>query len=190
VARELLGAVLVRRAPGEGTTAGMIVEVEAYRGPRDLAAHSAGGRRTARNEVMYGAAGHAYVYFTYGMHYCLNVVTLGEGIPQAVLIRAVAPLEGVDAMRERRGADASVAVDRLARGPGNLCRAFAIDRSLNGVDLTRSVLTIHPGRELRAHEVARSPRIGIDYAGDWVMKPWRFFVRNHPAVSGRRRGVR
>jgi len=177
--------VLVHRT-GEGVTSGMIVEVEAYRGPKDLAAHSSGGRRTPRNEVMYGPAGHAYVYFTYGMHYCMNVVTRGVGIPEAVLLRAVMPLEGIDAMRSRRRVDAKVRDERLARGPGNLCRAFAIDRVLNGADLTDSALTIHAGRRFGAREVASTPRIGIDYAGEYVAKPWRFVVRGHPSVSGPR----
>ena len=167
-------------------TSGTIVEVEAYRGPKDLAAHSSGGRRTARNEVMYGPAGHAYVYFTYGMHYCMNVVTRGEGIPEAVLLRAVAPLDGTDAMRARRGVDPKVRDERLARGPGNLCRAVAIDRRLNGIDLTDSELTLLPGRAFAPREVLRTPRIGIDYAGSYVTKPWRFLVRGHPSVSGPR----
>jgi DNA-3-methyladenine glycosylase len=178
--------VLVHRA-GEGrTTAGIIVEVEAYRGPRDLAAHSSGGRRTARNEVMYGPPGHAYVYFTYGMHFCMNVVTRAVGIPEAVLLRAVAPIEGIELMRERRGASDDVPPHRLARGPGNLCLAFAIDRSLNGADLVDSPLTIHPGKRFAPSQVRRTPRIGIDYAGDYVAKLWRFCVTGEPAVSGKR----
>jgi DNA-3-methyladenine glycosylase len=186
VARDLLGAILVRRSAADETTTGMIVEVEAYCGAKDLAAHSARGRRTARNEVMYGPGGHAYVYFIYGMYHCLNVVTRGEGVAEAILIRAAAPLGGVAAMRARRGADERVPADRLARGPGNLCRAFAIDRSDNGLDLTDSALTIHEGRPIAARDVARTPRIGIDYAGAWISKPWRFIVADHPAVSGPR----
>jgi DNA-3-methyladenine glycosylase len=186
VARDLLGATLVRHRSGEETTVGMIVEVEAYCGSNDLAAHSARGRRTARNEVMYGPGGHAYVYFIYGMYYCLNVVTRGPEVAEAILIRAAAPLDGIAAMRARRGADERVPVDRLARGPGVLCRAFAIDRADNGADLTDSALTIHEGRTIAARDVVRTPRIGIDYAGAWVSKPWRFLVRDHPAVSGPR----
>lgn len=186
VARDLLGCLLVRRVRGDGMSAGTIVEVEAYRGPADLGAHTAGGRRTARNEVMWGPAGHAYVYFTYGMHHCLNAVTRGEGIPEAVLIRALAPVAGQDLMRERRGVGATVAESRLARGPGNLCRAMAIDRTLNGADLTGEALSIHPYRRFPSARIARSPRIGIDYAGAYVDKPWRFFLLDEPAVSGRR----
>ena len=158
--------------------------MEAYCGPRDLACHSARGRRTARNEVMYGPPGHAYVYFTYGMHHCLNVVTRGVGIAEAVLIRAAAPVDGAAAMRERRGLVASAPDFRLARGPGNLCRAFAIDRRQNGADLADSTLTIHPAKRFTAREIRRTARIGIDYAGPYVSKPWRFFVRGEPAVSG------
>lgn len=186
VAGDLLGCVLVRRLPGEVEIAGAIVEVEAYCGPKDLACHSARGRRTARNEVMYGPPGHAYVYFTYGMHYCFNVVTRGEGIAEAVLVRAARPLAGIELMRELRGLDAPVPEARLARGPGNLCRAFAIDRSLNGADLMGSLLSIHRGRTFAAPQVRRSARIGIAYAGPYVAKPWRFYVRNEPAVSGKR----
>src|SRR5262249_19812066 len=151
---------------------------------RDLACHSAGGRRTARNEVMYGPPGHAYVYFTYGMHFCFNVVTRGAGIAEAVLIRAAVPVEGAAAMRERRGLVESAPDFRLARGPGNLCRAFAIDRRLNGADLAGSALTIHQAKRFTAREIRRTPRIGIDYAGPYVPKPWRFFVRCERAVSG------
>jgi DNA-3-methyladenine glycosylase len=186
VARELLGCLLVRRFPGEEPTAGMIVEVEAYCGPRDLACHSAGGRRTARNEVLYGPPGCAYVYFTYGMHHCFNVVTRGEGIAEAVLVRALAPVHGLARMRERRELAAARPDSHLARGPGNLCRALGIDRALNGADLARSPLSLHAGRSFSATEVRRSARIGIAYAGAYVSKPWRFYVRGEPAVSGGR----
>jgi DNA-3-methyladenine glycosylase len=184
VARDLLGCLLVHRAGAEPAV-GIIVEVEAYCGPRDLACHSAGGRRTARNEAMYGPPGHAYVYFTYGMHHCLNVVTRGVGVAEAILIRAVAPTGGLAAMRARRGLSEGVSAFRLARGPGNLCRAFGIDRTLNGADLTGSTLTIHPARSFAACEVRRTARIGIDYAGAYAERPWRLCVRGEPAVSGR-----
>ncbi len=181
MARDLLGCLLVHRA-----AAGVIVEVEAYCGPRDLACHSADGRRTARNEVMYGPPGHAYVYFTYGMHHCLNVVTRGVGVAEAILVRAVVPTGGLAAMRARRELSAGVPAFRLARGPGNLCRAFGIDRTLNGADLADSALTIHRALALAASEVRRTPRIGIAYAGPYVDKRWRLCVRDEPAVSGRR----
>jgi DNA-3-methyladenine glycosylase len=188
VARNLLGCLLVHESP-EGTVAGTIVEVEAYCGPQDRAAHSFGGRRTPRNEVMYGPPGHAYVYFTYGMHYCLNVVTRPEGIPQAVLLRAVDPVAGIDLMRRRRGLSDGQPIHCLCRGPGNLCRAFGIDLSLNGADLRSSRLRILPGPPVPRSRVGRSARIGVDYAGEWALRPWRFFVRDHPAVSRPRSGV-
>jgi DNA-3-methyladenine glycosylase len=183
----LLGCLLAHRVADGSTVGGIIVEVEAYCGPRDLAAHSAGGRRTARNEVMYGPPGHAYVYFTYGMHFCINVVTRGIGTAEAVLLRAAVPTEGIERMRERRAVAGSAPAHALARGPGNLCRAFGIDRSLNRADLTDSALTIHPAERFAPSQVRRTPRIGIDYAAEYVSKPWRFHVRDEPAVSGKRR---
>jgi DNA-3-methyladenine glycosylase len=132
---------------------------------------------------MYGPPGHAYVYFTYGMHFCMNVVTRPAGVPEAVLLRAAKPLDGIAFMRERRGAADRVPDDALARGPGNLCRAFGIDRALNGADLTASALTVHPYRRFPPSSIRRSARIGIDYAGAYVAKPWRFYVRGEPAVS-------
>lgn len=185
VARDLLGCFLVHDS-ARGTAGGIIVEVEAYCGPRDRGAHSFGGRRTARNQTMYGPPGHAYVYFTYGMHFCLNAVTRPEGVPQAVLIRAIEPLVGLGAMRRRRRAGASVADTGLARGPGNLCRALGIDRRFDGADLMSSRLRIHRGRSYAPREILRTPRVGIDYAGDDALRPWRFLVRGHPSVSGLR----
>lgn len=185
VARGLLGAVLVHDA-ADGRAAGRIVEVEAYRGPADQAAHSRGGHRSARNEVMYGPPGHAYVYFIYGMHYCMNVVTQPPGVPEAVLIRALEPVEGEDLMRRRRGLPAAPAW-RLCRGPGALCRALGITRALNGADLVRGPLRIVAGTPPSAAAVGRSPRLGVAYAGAHAALPWRFFVRGSPAVSGARR---
>lgn len=181
VARALLGAIVVHESD-EGTAAGRIVEVEAYRGPADRAAHSYGGRRTARNEVMYGPPGRAYVYFVYGMHHCLNVVTAEVDVPEAVLIRALDPVAGLDLMRRRRGLAAGP--DHvLARGPGNVCRALGVDRQHNGLDLVSGRLRIEPGRPLRAARIERAPRVGVDYAGDDARLPWRLFERGHPAVS-------
>lgn len=188
VARELLGCVLAHET-AEGRAAGRIVEVEAYCGIRDRGAHSFGGRRTARNEVMYGPPGFAYVYFTYGMHFCVNAVTREAGIAQAVLIRALAPLEGEALMRRRRGVDGAVPPipdTRLCRGPGNLCRALAIERAQNGADLTRSGLRIEAGEPIPRSHIRRSPRIGIAYAGPDALRPWRFYVEDEPSVSGPR----
>ncbi len=186
VARALLGKIFVHDGPG-GVTAGRIVEVEAYRGPEDRAAHTAGGRRTPRNEVMWGPAGHLYVYFTYGMHHCCNVVTRGAGLPEAVLLRALEPITGVAIMRRRRELSPDAPVAALARGPGNLCRAMAIGRDLDGCDLFSGPVRILDATSLRASRVATSPRIGVAYAGDHALRPWRFFVRDSAAVSTTRR---
>jgi DNA-3-methyladenine glycosylase len=156
VARDLLGKVLVREVAGKSLW-GRVVEVEAYLGPDDLAAHSAGGRRSPRNEVMYGAPGHAYVYFTYGMHHCLNFVTRPAGVPEAVLVRALEPGPGVG----RCG------------GPGLVCRAFDIDRALNGVPLTPPHLYLVDDRTPKRRLVT-TPRIGIFNSGDWQERPLRF----------------
>jgi len=184
VARALLGKVLVHDAP-EGRTAGRIVEVEAYRGPRDQAAHSAGGRRTARNETMWGPPGHAYVYFIYGMHHCVNVVTQARGVPEAVLIRALDPVDGIDLMRARRRLQEAPAW-RLCRGPGALCQAMGLTRAQDGADLVGSRLRILDAPPVPPPRVARTARIGVDYAGADALRPWRFVVRESAAVSGRR----
>jgi DNA-3-methyladenine glycosylase len=185
VARRLLGKVLVHET-ADGIAAGRIVEVEAYRGPADRAAHSRGGHRSARNEVMYGPPGHAYVYFIYGMHHCVNVVTQPRDVPEAVLIRALEPVAGVELMRRRRRLpDAPEA--RLCRGPGALCQALAIDRTRNGADLVRGPLRILGRPDVPAARIVRTPRIGVDYAGPDAARPWRFVVRDSSAVSGPRR---
>lgn len=156
VARDLLGKILVREVDGERLW-GRLVEVEAYLGPDDLAAHSSGGRRSPRNEVMYGPAGHAYVYFTYGMHHCLNFVTEKAGVPQAVLVRALEPGPGVG----RCG------------GPGLVCRALDIDRDLNGAELVPpSIYVVDDGAP--SLRVYATPRIGIGQQGDWTDRPLRF----------------
>lgn len=167
VARDLVGCVLVHRS-GREERSGRIVEVEAYIGTEDRACHASRGR-TARTEPMFGKAGHAYVYLIYGMYHCLNVVTEAPGFPSAVLLRAIDPLHGIAGS---------------ASGPGRLCRAMGIDLSHNRADLCGNRIFVcqgpTPGR------IARSPRIGVDYAGAWARKRWRFFVAGHPAVSGGR----
>jgi len=178
VARDLLGMRLVHSTP-EGRTVARIVEVEAYQGPEDLAAHSSHGR-TARNAVMFGPPGHIYVYFVYGMHHCMNIVCGPGEKPEAVLIRAAAIEEGLALARARRG---SVPERRLAAGPGNLAKALGIDRALNGTDLLRGPLRLAWGEA--PDEVVRRPRIGVDYAGAWAARPLRFLVRDDPHVSRR-----
>jgi DNA-3-methyladenine glycosylase len=177
VARQLLGKYLVRKHP-DGITIGRIVETEAYVGPEDKACHAARGR-TARTEVMFGPAGHAYVYFIYGFYYCLNIVTEERDFPSAVLIRAVEPLDGVELMKARRRTEK---LHNLASGPGKLCQAFAIDKSLNGADVCGKVLYVE-NRGEPAPKILSRPRIGVDYAGKWKHKPWRFLIRGSEFVS-------
>jgi DNA-3-methyladenine glycosylase len=182
-ARRLLGQRLVRVLDGQ-RLAGRIVEVEAYLGPVDRAAHTFGGRRTPRNASMWRGGGFAYVYFTYGMHWCLNVVCGAPDAGTAVLLRALEPTEGIDAMRARRPA-ARRATD-LCSGPARLTQALAIDRALDGADLrTGASLWIEAARSraLPDRRVGVSPRIGVEYAGDWAKRPLRFFVRGDPNVS-------
>jgi DNA-3-methyladenine glycosylase len=177
VARAVLGRLLVRDTP-QGRVSGVIVEVEAYRGKSDAASHAYRGR-TARNAVMFGPPGHAYVYFIYGVHHCLNLVTEREGTSSAVLVRALEPVEGVELMLERRGAVPRAA---LARGPGNVARALGLTREHDGLDLTRGPLWLsdRPART-GGYRIATGPRIGIRVAVDL---PWRFFLSGHPCVSG------
>jgi len=177
VAKQLLGKYLVR-THAEGNTIGRIVETEAYVGPQDLACHASKGR-TARTEVMFGPAGHAYVYFIYGFYNMLNLVTEAKDYPAAVLIRAVEPVDGIELMKDRRQSNV---LRNLASGPGKLCQAFGIDRSLNGADMCASVLFVEDRREATPKFVA-TPRIGVDYAGKWKTKPYRFLIRGSEFVS-------
>lgn len=176
VARDLLGKVLVHDS-ADGRVAGRIVEVEAYQGPEDLAAHSARGR-TARNAVMFGPPGHLYVYLIYGLHHCANVVCGPGTKPEAVLLRAAAITEGLELARRRRGA---LPDRRLAAGPGNLGAAFGLDRRLNGVDLLDGPVRILPGP--RPAAVTVTSRVGVDYAGEWAGRPLRFLVSDDPHRS-------
>ena len=180
IARELLGKILV--VPGaDGTrVSGMIVETEAYMGVVDRAAHSYAGRRTARNEITYAEGGHVYVFFVYGMYYQLNIVTGAADDPRVVLIRAIEPIDGIEMMRERRG---EMKDTNLTSGPGKLCIAMGIDRSLNGEDLLGDRIWIENRRSRVNKEIGVGPRIGIDYAGDDVHNPWRFWVKGNPFVS-------
>ncbi|MGI8906887.1 MAG: DNA-3-methyladenine glycosylase [Candidatus Sumerlaeaceae bacterium] len=183
VCRDLLGAYLVHNTTA-GPVGGRVVEAEAYLGPADQGAHSAAGRRTQRNEVMYGARGRAYVFIIYGMYWCFNVVTGAGQRPQAILIRALEPSLGIDLMKDNLSAPAHVALSTLCRGPGKLCKALGITRDYNSEDLSGNRLFLVPGKRLPAALVGRSPRINIDYAGDWIDKPWRMYERGNPCVSG------
>lgn len=178
-ARDLLGKRLVRILNGQRLS-GLIVETEAYIGEDDKACHASRGR-TPRTEVMYGLPGHAYIYFIYGMYHCFNVVTEGEGFPAAVLIRALEPLEGLEWMRRHRPGRPD---DQLSNGPGKLCAALAIDRTLNGVDLcTSQIFFIEEGRTVADEEIATSPRIGIRSDEVARSRPWRFYIKGNPCVS-------
>jgi DNA-3-methyladenine glycosylase len=164
VARDLLGCLLVTLHGGLERV-GLIVETEAYDGFEDRASH-ASRRRTARNDVMFGPPGHAYVYLVYGMHHCLNFVTMEEGYPAAVLVRALEPVSGIEL---------------ATSGPGRLCRAMGIDLRFNRADVTSPPMYVVRGRRPRGVDV--TPRIGVDYAGDWSAAPLRFLVRGNRFVS-------
>jgi DNA-3-methyladenine glycosylase len=174
VARELLGKLLVRQHR-DGNVVVRLTEVEAYLGIEDPACHTFGGRRTARTETMWGEAGHAYVYLVYGLHSCLNLVTVGPGQPEAVLVRGGVVEDGLAVARFRRGS--TVGEGSLTDGPGKLCQALAISRADDGTDLcgTDSTLKIcDDGFEVPESKVNRSPRVGVDYAGEAAMWPLRF----------------
>jgi DNA-3-methyladenine glycosylase len=180
VARELLGKLLVVPAKNDKRVSGKIVEVEAYRGPQDRAAHSYGGRRTRRTEPMYGIGGTAYVFFVYGMYSQFNVVTNVAETPHAVLIRAVEPIEGIELMRKRRGGQPD---HNLTSGPGKLCIALGIDRALDGANLLGNRVWLEEAEKIPRARIMSGPRIGIDYAAEWKDKPWRFWVKDNPYVS-------
>ncbi len=186
VARELLGKVLVHNINGQKLR-GIIVETEAYLGLRDKAAHSYGGRKTKRVESMYDLPGTAYVFFIYGMYYCFNIVTERIGVPEAVLIRGIEPIEGLDFMaRNRFGVDYDNLTKRqkrnLTNGPGKLSIAFNIDKSLDGVDLCGDSLYLEHG-DGREFNIVQTKRIGIDYAEEARDFPYRFYIQGNPYVS-------
>jgi DNA-3-methyladenine glycosylase len=180
VSKELLGKILVHES-SEGATKGRIVETEAYMGPEDQAAHSSGGRRTARNEVMYGQKGHAYVYFIYGMYFCFNI-TAGNmpSKPEAVLIRAIEPVEGEDLMKKRRG---SKQEKNLTNGPGRLCMAMDISKAQNKLNLTAPPFYVEDASPVTQTDIVEATRIGVDYGGEWKNKPWRFYIKGNRFVS-------
>ena len=181
VARELLGCRLVRQLNGVRLS-GVIVEAEAYIGESDLACHAKAGK-TQRTAVMYGLAGFSYVYFTYGMHWMLNVVTEGKDFPAAVLLRAIEPLEGIEEMQRLRGGKE---IRLIGKGPACLTQALGITRAENGLDLCArdSGLWIEQGETIPKRNVAVSPRIGLGKTPEpWLSNPWRYFVAGSPFVS-------
>ncbi len=182
VARALLGKLLVVPTREGTRVSGIIVETEAYRGPQDRASHAYGGRRTKRTETMYAIGGTAYVYFVYGMYNQFNVVTNVRDIPHAVLVRALEPVEGIEIMRQRRHTHSD---HQLTNGPGKLCIALGIDRSLDRADLTGNTVWLEQGKPVPRSKIVFGPRVGIDYAEEWIDKPWRFWIRDNPFVSRR-----
>lgn len=181
VARDLLGKLLVVPASDGTRVSGIIVEAEAYRGPQDRASHAYGGRRTRRTETMYRIGGTAYIFFVYGMYNQFNVVSNVAEVPHAILIRALQPVEGIELMKERRHGHGE---RNLTNGPGKLCIALGIDRRLDGADLLGDKVWIEEARTLPRSRIASGPRVGIDYAEEWVEKPWRFWIKDNPFVSG------
>ncbi len=182
VARDLIGQVLVHELPDGTRLRGRIVETEAYLGLEDPSCHSFGGRRTKRTEVMFGPPGLSYIYFIYGNHFCFNVVTMEREIPEAVLIRALEPLEGIEKMCEFRGR--VLPAEQLANGPGKLCAAMNLERRQNGWDLcTHPSLWIEEGLTVEKSWLVEGPRIGIGFTQDCVHWPLRFGWKNHPALS-------
>lgn len=193
----LLGHTLVHATPRGSRVAGRIVETEAYLGAPDLSSHAAGGRRTPRNEPMYGPPGTSYVYFTYGMHHCMNIVCGAEGVPLAVLIRALEPTEGIATMRRRRARLAkksfgSLQEIDLCSGPAKLCQALALDRSHSGIDLTRAASRLFvewsQSQVPDFKDIAHGPRIGLSGSHQWVDRPLRFYLGQSPHVSVRKAG--
>ena len=183
IAKELLGKILVSAIDGKVCT-GRIVETEGYIGITDKASHSFGGKRTARNEHMYGVAGISYVYICYGMHHLFNVVTNDENIPDAVLIRAVEPIAGIEQMLARTG---KKTVDfTLTKGPGNVAKAFGITKGHSGVNLLKNEIYLaDDGFVISENEIGSSKRIGCESAGADGLLPYRFYVRGNKYVSGR-----
>lgn len=178
-AEKLLGKILVHDSPA-GRTAGRIVELEAYMGETDRGCHAYGGKRTPRTEIMYAEGGHAYVYLIYGMYCCMNIIVNGENIPHCIFLRALEPVEGIELMKRRRGTDK---LKDLCSGPGKLCIAMGIDKSLYGEDLCGDRLWLADDGLIP--EIVRGRRINIDYAGEDAEKHWRFAVKDSRFLSAK-----
>ena len=185
ISNELLGKILVTNWSGI-ITSGRIVECEAYAGVIDKASHASGGRRTNRNEIMYGEGGYAYVYLCYGIHHLFNVVTNSKDTPHAILIRALDPIEGIGEMLLRT--NKKKFDHTLTRGPGNVSKALGILTKHSGLSLLDDRMFIgDDGAAYTKKEIAVSPRIGVDYAGEDALLPYRFYVKGNPYVSGKPR---
>jgi len=180
ISKELLGKTLVTNFNGIRTS-GMITETEAYKAPEDKASHAYNNKRTPRTETFYTQGGTAYVYLCYGVHHLFNIVTNKVDVPHAILIRAVQPLEGIEEMLLRRN---KKKLDRtLTSGPGTLSQALGISTKHNGLDLVENHIWIEEGIKVNPRDIASGPRIGIDYAKEYVSKPWRFWIKNNEWVS-------
>ncbi len=178
VARDLPGLILVHDGR-EGRTKGRIVEVEAYMGDLDPAAHSY-HNRSSRTQIQYGEGGYAYIYLIYGMYYCMNIVTNTVDVPEVVLLRALEPLDGIDLMKERRKTDK---LSNLCSGPGKLCAAMGIDKTHYGIDLCQNELYLERPEDGRIMEIVASKRINIDYAGEAKDYFWRYTIKDNRFVS-------
>ena len=188
VAKELLGCILVHKT-ASGITKGKIVEVEAYKGPKDKGAHSYKCRHTPTLDPLFKIGGFGYVFRVYGSNYCLNVVTQKENMPEAVLIRALEPFEGIELMSKRRKInlrdDKRSKFKNLTNGPSKLCQAFDVKTSLNGIDLCKNELYIMSNNSVDINkEIMATPRINIDYAEEYKNKLWRFFLKGNEFISG------
>lgn len=180
LSQALLGKVLVTEIDG-CLTSGVIVETEAYQGPEDKASHAYNNRCTERTKTMFLSGGVAYVYLCYGIHNLFNVVTNKKGIPHAILVRALQPLEGVEHMQKRTN---NVKSHLICAGPGKLTKALGIGRQLDGLSLSKSPIWIEDrGKLIQSMKIRSGPRIGIDYAEEFKSKPWRYWIDKHPAVS-------
>lgn len=183
ISRELMGKILITKWEGI-ITSGRIVELEAYAGVNDKASHAYGGRRTKRNEVMYGHGGVAYVYLCYGIHHLFNVVTNIQDTPHAILIRSLEPLQGVDEMLRRTGKQKLD--NTLTRGPGNVSKALGLHTSQSGTSLlSKEIFLADDGFVYNKKQIHASPRIGVDYAGDDALLPYRFYIKGNLFVSGK-----
>ncbi|MCK6258150.1 DNA-3-methyladenine glycosylase [Fictibacillus sp. KIGAM418] len=191
LAKTLLGMELVHQTD-EGLASGIIVETEAYMGPEDMAAHSFGGKRTPRTEIMYAEPGHVYVYFIYGMHTCFNIVSGPLHKPEAILIRALEPKEGIPIMMHRRsmkipvlenGAWKPGQLKKLTNGPGKLCKAMGISLNDYGLKLNAEHLYLKEYKSLSDEDIVSGPRINVDYAGEAVHYPYRFWIKDNIYVS-------
>ena len=184
IAKQLLGKLLVTNFTNE-LTAGRIVEVEAYNGVADKASHSYGGRRTARTEIMYAAGGTAYVYLCYGIHHLFNVVTNAADTPHAILIRGIEPVKGINVMLQRMHKEKSDY--SVGRGPGNVSKTLGITTAHTGVSLLGSDIFIaDDGVVYKRSQVMARPRIGVDYAAEDALLPYRFYIKGNPYVSGKK----